>query len=394
MRNILNRLLVVCALLSVGGTATAQYVELVSRKLYFDLDKLWNYNLYERSRWGGGLKFTPRDGIDITGYVGYGVRDQQWKGGLGFAAKLPWSHRQGVVYLNVGRDYFAAASRQMKAVNLTDVSGLSAFMSRRMSDRLYVRAGYRWKNAAMSYTVDGMLFDGGRLFADRRLLYKIDGDDVMPENGGEVRLVASHRCGLSAELTGSYLVSPDRMTLRLLTQYDKSHVLGPFNLITFAQAGITSPNAPYIYMFDLGGTYGAPIHFRNALLTAEPNEFTANYFAFTSLRLAMRKPLYKVYSQFFAVGSNPLPQVGLNAAWGDLWSHESDLGSFPPAGYVYQDGVTMQSPSHGVLEVLVGIDGLIKWGLVDYGATITYRVPLSESDVSRWLLLLSANINI
>lgn len=394
MRNILNRLLFVCALLSVGSSATAQYVELVSRKLYFDLDKLWNYNLYEHSRWGTGFKYTPRQGIDITGCVGYGVRDQQWKGGLGFAAKLPWSRRQGVVYLNVGRDYFAAASRQMNAVNLTDVSGLSALMSRRMSDRRYVSAGYRWKTAAMSYIVDGVVFQGGRLFADRRLLYKIDGDEVRPENGGEVRLSASHRCGLSAKLTGSYLASPDRMTLQLLTQYDKSHTLGVFNLHTFAQAGITLPNAPYIYMFDLGGTYGAPLHFRNALLTAEPNEFTASYFAFTSVRLMLRKPLYNVYSRLFAVGSNPRPLVGFNAAWGDLWSHDTDGGTYPPAGFVCQDGVTIQSPSHGVLEALVGIDGLIKWGVVDYGATLVYRVPLSESDVSRWLLLLSASINI
>lgn len=390
----INRLVVALALLSVGGNAAAQYIPLVDNKLYFDFDRLWGYNLYEHSRWGGGLKYTPNKSIDLTGYVGYGVRDQQWKGGLGFAARLPWSKRQGTVYLNGGRDYFAAASRQMQAVSLTDFSGLSAFMSRRMSDRLFAQAGYRWRSSAWSYGVEGTVFAGGRLFNDYSLLYKVDGDGVAAEDGGEVRFTVGHRCGVSAELLGAYTTPPDRMTQRLLVQYDKSHPVGPFDLHTFLQTGITTPDAPYIYMFDLGGTYGAPVHFRNALLTAEPNEFTANYFAFTSLRFMLRKPLYKIYSRTFAVGSNPRPLVGMNAAWGDVWGPEVSSAVMAPMGYVDVDGMTLMPPNHGVVEALVGIDGLIKWGIVDYGTTVAWRAPLQSADESRWVLLLSANITI
>ncbi len=92
------RHLLLTVLLLPSTVAWGQYIPLYTSQngasLQFNLDRLWSYNLYEHSRWGGGLKWTlaPRrvDGplISFDGYVGYGVLDRQWKGGLGFETQF------------------------------------------------------------------------------------------------------------------------------------------------------------------------------------------------------------------------------------------------------------------------------------------------------------------
>lgn len=379
----LKQWILVVATLTLGTYASAQYVPLYKHdaqkvSLSFDLDRLWTYNLYERSRWGGGLKFSLRDSIDMTGYVGYGVRDQQWKGGVGFSAKLPWSHRAGTVYLGLARDYHAAASRRMQQSNITDLGGMSSFMSMFMDDRRMLTAGYRFYTRRATYIVEGRFFEGYRLYDWYGPIYLVDGASPRRSDGWEVSLTMHRRSGFSAEM----LVAK-RSNWRLLLQYDRRFDVGPLDLYTFAQTGICANHASFYYRFDLGGTYGSPLWFRNSMLTLRPYEYVAHRFAFASLRLQLHKPLFSLWNKTFAIGSNPRPMVGVNGVMGGKYTDDWDPNAEAPAD------LRMTA-----VELMAGVDGIIRWGVADYGVVLGMRPwPLIEGKPLT-VILLMANLAI
>ena len=141
------------------------------------------------------------------------------------------------------------------------------------------------------------------------------GDTIEPETLLEARLVAQSPWGLTAQLQAGVNNPGRRAVTRLLVQYDRQWELNPFELQLFLQGGATGRATPYVRMFDLGGTFGAPFCFRQSLLTARPNEFTANVFAFLSLRFGFGRPLFEGWSRLFQIGTSPRPFIGMNAAW-------------------------------------------------------------------------------
>ena len=158
--------------------------------------------------------------------------------------------------------------------------------------------------------------------------------------------------------------------LRALAQYDRTFQPTEWSdLRLFAQGGWcdgTDHHVPYSRMFDLGGSWGSPFYFGSSLLTARPNEFTANLFALFSLRVSTTQPLWKRWDEVWKVGSNPRPFAGIGAAWGLLWRQNGD-------GRCRQ-GIDMQAPNRGLGEAVAGINGLMRWGLVDLGVALAYRI--------------------
>lgn len=377
----LKRWIFAAAVLALGGGAAAQYVPLYENpatrtSLSFDLDGLLAYNLYERSRWGAGFKFTLRDSLEFTGYVGYGVRDQQWKGGGAAAYKIPFSRRGGTFTIAFARDYFAAASRQMKQTSITDISGLSHFMTQLMDDRMGVSAGYLFSTRRATYMVSTAFFEGRYLYQHMTPLYLVDGATPERRSGMEVCLTMHRKSGFSAEM----LVA-DHRNWRLLMQYDHQFGLGPLYLSTFAQMGLAFLYADVYYKFDLGGTYGSPLWFRNSMLTVRPYEHIVPAFVFSSLRLQTKRPLFRLWSSTFAVGSNPRPMVGVSGAWGGRYrTNDSESDSEPSFVDV------------GAVEVMAAVDGIIRWGVADYGALFALRPwPLVDGS-PRTVLLLTASL--
>lgn len=370
------------AMLALGGFTAAQELSLYNNplrrvSLKFDMDRLWNYNLYERSRWGAGLRLSIHDSVDIDGWVAYGVRDRQWKGGGGVSWKVPFSHRVGTLFLNVGRDYFPAASRRMKLSNITDISGLSGFMAQLMGDRTGVSAGYLFATRRATYIVEGSAFECYLLYDwGQRPLYLVDGDEPMRRDGYEVSVAMHRKSGFSA-----VLLLANNFTRRLLAQYDHRFGLGPLDLYTFAQAGICNNYARLYYRFDLGGTYGSPLWFRNSMLTLRPYEYVAHRFVFGSLRLQTHDPLFKLWSRTFAVGTNPRPIVGVNAVAGGKYYDDMEPGMPAPADR------TMEA-----VEVMAGVDGLIRWGIADYGVAFAFRPWPLEDGAMRTVLLFTAGL--
>ena len=172
---------------------------------------------------------------------------------------------------------------------------------------------------------------------------------------------------------------------QLLAEYDITLHNSLFETRCYLQAGITPPNTPYIYMFDLGGTSGSFLYFRNSLLTVLPCEYSANSFVMASLRIKADQPLFSTWNSLFVVGSNPKPFVGVNAAWGHIWGQDAD-------GRIHYENLDLRSPSDGFAELVVGVDGLLRWGVVDNGIAFAVRLHPWETK-PLWAVLLTAELN-
>ncbi|MCR5038671.1 MAG: hypothetical protein K6A94_04980 [Bacteroidales bacterium] len=379
-------------ILVVGFVSPAQRLHLPfsgsndGSNLSFNLDRLWAYNLYEHSRWGVGFDynhpFSNSNSIELSGYVGYGVQDRQFKGGLG----VVYETKRNAYYLKASRDYSAAANRRMEATQLQDISNLSGFMSSRMSDNISVILGYQRKWGSTSLIADANLFYGGRLFDGSGLLYRCNGDVITPENGLELKILFSYKKNLKTKVVVGHTWPSGKPIASLLMQYSRSLSSEHFRTDFFVQGGITPRDVPYIRMFDLGGTFGAPVWFRNVLQTIQPYEYTANAFVLLSLRSGFKEPIFDIYSNLLVLGSRPRPFVGLSAAWGHLWGQDA-------TGFLYYEGLNLIAPSEGLLEATAGIDGLVRWGAVDYGvATSVGLIP--RRSTTRWAILLTAEFSL
>lgn len=371
----MKRTLAILLYLSATLVASGQYLRLAgdpsSTALYFDPIRIWNYNLYEHSRWGGGLLLSTHpkrfifSRLDAGAYIGYGTYDKQWKFGLGLDEYMRNSAHHSVHYQRAMCDYTAAGSRHI-ANPWNDSQLLGAFMARRMTREHSFTLGHRWNTDSWYFAVELTLGERGWLFDDKRLIY-IDRESVGFESFGRLRLLLRHRCGFSTQLD-----LMNNHTVRLLADYRHDFPISLLNLQLYTQGGFTPKNAEYVDMFDLGGTWGSPLYLNNSLTTALPNEFTANAFTLLSMRLQTAKPLYQVYSTLFSIGSNPYPFVGLTAAWGIIWEQDAD-GQRPWLNSY------LQAPYQGILEPSIGINGIIRWGVADWGIALTYRLTPSSA---------------
>lgn len=365
--------------------------------LYLNPARVWNYNHYEHSRWGVGLtlELQPRQadgtrtGFDAS--VGYGLLDRQWKFGLTYRTAFGRSRSGLTQYIHLGRDYRPAGSRRLSTAPLGGLSMLAGFMSYRMVDMYVATWGYGWQADGTKHQVDGSFGMGARLFDNQRLLYRSQGDTLRKENQFVLRWLMRLPAGLATQVeAGAVLSDRTAVVARLLVQYRRTVSLQPFDLRIHAQTGATLPRTPYTYMFDLGGTWGTSLYV-DGLATLHPNEFTSNLFAFANLRLQTQSALYSYYNEWLNVGGNPRPFVQLNALWGMLWGQDAD-------GRLAWEGLDLQAPCMGLLEPTVGIDGLLRWGAVDWGVALACRLAPTQA-CYRWLqsrdnlmLLITASI--
>ncbi len=384
-----RRLLFILSLLFLGQSLCGQGIPLYRNGsgggLSLDPDYIWRYNLYEHSRWGLGLTYSSDSDQSwhATANAGYGVHDKQLKWGVG-ASRLVDARHGGRLYLMATREYAAAGNRQMQWASLTDLGGLASFMSLRMSDQLSATGGYLWYGkGCSSYAVDLRIFRGGRLFDNYGLLYRKDGDTIAPENGLELRL-SCHLGGFIGNATIGRTWPAQKTIAQLIVEYNKTFRFSHITLYLHTQAGITPPNTPFIYMFNLGGSLGSPLYFRNSLLTVRPCEYTANAFAIGSLRLGLTKPPFNLWNQLLEIGMYPRPFVGITGAWGMMWGQADD-------GTLTYEGLDLQAPNHAVAEAIVGIDGILRWGYVDYGTALAVSLL---PDRSRTAILLTAELKL
>lgn len=379
------------------AVAWGQMVQLwgdsTGRSIGLDLDRVWNYNLYEHSRWGlGGAVNIPlhRGGyerLSVAAYGGYGVQDRVWKYGVSSGVKLAHNGCADSVWGAFWHDYEAAGSRQMTSQMLTHLQGMSSFMSRRMSELTVATVGgsHHWDGLRLE--VEGRLYSGGRLFDGERLRYRRKRDAMASERGAEVVLRARGVAHWAADLTLGGQWPQEKLVARLLAQYSNEWLLSPVSVSLFCQSGLTPMQTPYTRMFDLGGSYGGWICFDHTLLTVRPSELTANAFGLVCLQAKIDRAIVERWSRLFQIGYHIKPFVGLNGAWGTLWGCDRE-------GVLDYEGLTLRAPIRGVAEAVVGADGLIRFGVVDWGAAVACRLTPVDDESNRLpiSLLLTAKL--
>ena len=368
-------LLILLAVVS-AGSGHCQYLQLVGdtarTALLLDVGRVWNYNLYEHTRWGGGLLLTTHpqylifSQLDAECYLGYGIFDEQWKYGVALAEHVRGSSHNSVFYQRAQKDYFAAANRHIDNP-WSGTALLGGFMSRRMVETHGVTLGYRLDINRWRWAAEISFGERGQLFDEYHLLYA-NQTPIDLERFGCLRLLLRHSCGFSTQL--EYF--SDWKTLRLLADYRRSISLSYLGLDIYAQGGASPRHNGYIDMFDLGGIYSAPLYLEQGFSTVRPNEFTANTFMLLNLRMRTAKPLYSIYSSLFNLGSNPTPFIGFKSVWGMMWDQDAN-GQRPWLTS------SLQAPYKGLFEASLGVIGIIRWGAVDWGAAVAYRITPSSA---------------
>ena len=370
-------LLVLTSYFLLHNPASAQHVHLFGNEsrsaMYFNLDRLWSYNLYEESTWGGGLHFvifTPftfatRREYNI--YANYSSGIHQWKYGMGVAYSIRRSQNDGTFYISGAHDYYTAASRSLDDASRCDLGSTSTFMTQRMMEQYAFTAGYSFKILDATLSFDGRWFKGWRLFDADSMYYRTEGSGAVREDGQEYRVRLDVPFGIIVQFQGGTIGAERRQFARLLGQFGHTVELGNMDLDLYLQGGIASVGAPYAYHFDLGGTFGGPVCFNSSLLMAFPNEFTAREYAIVNVRLHPVRPIFKLYSRLFSIGFKPTPYVGVSAMWGDLYGQDEN-------GQAVIDGIPLQAPHRGLYEPVVGIDDVFCWGSLHWCVAAAYRV--------------------
>lgn len=352
------------------------------------MDRLFNYNLYEHTRWGAGLRYiysfdrTPAGRqlwADI--YGAYGVNDKRFKFGTAISFKAG-GPRQTRVGLNFVDDIEQAASRQLESYTLTNLSANSSYMAIRFShiQRLALTTESHLAprfnaSASLRYSREEYLFKQMSMVFPQQQ----SGSHEPQRHFAELSVLLNYnnRAKLSI-LTGitNLPYSPNggnTLFLRAIAQYN--YVINFANLLDFSiygQAGVSTTRTPYSRMFDLGGTYGSSFYFSNAFLTLQPAELAANNYLQLCLRLSTSKPLWNLDGY-----SKPKLYFQANTCWGMLWdgSRLSDA--------TYSDGLTLYAPDKGLMELSGGVTNLLCFNGIYIGFAAAYQIAPSMAGYYR-----------
>ena len=401
--------------------------------LYLDFDRLYNFNMYERSRIELGLVWvSPSETaaqqrkafgqLTLLPYIAYGTADHGWKYGLGAMLRLPVKHNVRLC-LWASNDLERAASRrlnsyQMLVPSMNDGIVTSRFVGVKGGSMDVMFTPRQWWEVLLGvrhtwedyrFDASGYFYptrDGGqqtppRMFTElrTRVEWKTTPDGkggvTLMLRGGRVQIEndnnnlgatansqfstvqQSSAKGKSQDLhyaetqnrLGEILNSQLKYYWQALAQYNAD--LGKTGLHLYAQTGFASQEAPYSRMFDLSGTAYSLYFFKNSLLTVRPNTFTTNLFAHVCLNYTAPLPLWELS------WSAPHPFLQVNALWGHLLGQDEN-------GQRLWDGLPLQAPNKGLLEPATGFDRLVHWGLLDIGFGVAYQIcPLSAAYINK-----------
>ncbi len=394
----MNKKLTICILLGFAafmGHCNAQSIRLTSYRsqtnVTLDLNRAYNYNIYERNRWGMGidliqpLKYDKRYGrlfqnsFVASAYFGYGTGDHAWKYGGAVGLGFPRSvFRQiSVCYQH---DLLRVGSHSFEEYNIFNTIANSSYFSSRFSgvDRIGVVAqidipgpglifvDYNHSRERYLFDAKGPLYPA--LYEEDRMPY-----DIFNEVGIDLYWGEHWKFGVLADIWhfDDSAIEHDPLLqlhyLRFLAQYsnkiDFKDNHGQLSL--FAQGGVISRDyAPLSRRFDLGGTGGGSYYFYNTFLTVRPNTFLADLFTLASIRYTTGWSIWKT------VVSEPHPFVQLNAMWGMQYGKSWSRNTY----YVNNTEMMFNAPLDGLLEPCVGIDGLLHWGVLDLGVAAAYQM--------------------
>ncbi len=362
-----------------------------------DLNRVYNYNCYERNRWGLGLdllqplRYDSRYGRSFQNlftasvYGAYGTGDKAWKYGTALGLAFPRAVFRSVA-LRYQHDLLRVGSHGFEGYKVFNTSDNSSYFSSRFCAGDFAGAllqlditGPGFLMVEYSLSRERYLFD-----ASGPLFPSICDDDAKPylyynEVGFDLFWGEHWKLGVLANIVPSDddatphadngLFAPDYV--RLLAQYSNKIKLknNHGQLSLFAQGGIVTEGAPVSRRFDLGGTGGGKYYFNNTFLTVRPNTFMAEIFSLASIRYTTGKGLWK--NNF----SEPHPFVQLNAMWGVHHGENHTIGTLDVNG----TPMVFTAPSQGLMEPCIGIDKLLRWGMLDMGVAAACQLTPKNS---------------
>ena len=362
--------------------------------LYLNADRLYNFNMYERSRFELGLMWvSPNETAArqrkvfgqwrLSPYIAYGTGDHSWKYGLGTMLRLPGQHNVRLS-LWAYNDLERAASRRLNSYRMLMPSMNDGIVSsrfvgvkggsmdvmftprRRWDVQLGIRQtweDYRFDDLGYFYpTHDGRHQVTPNMFTE--LHTRVDWKTTADGKGGVTLQLRGGRVQIENEKLKieDYLgvaANSQFYYWQALAQYNSD--LGNTGLHIFSQLGFASQEAPYSRMFDLSGTAYAMYFFKQSFLTVRPNKFTANAFVHLCLNYTAPLPLWELS------WSSPHPFLQVNAMWGHLLGQDNN-------GQRVWDGLMLQALNKGLIEPATGFDRLVHWGLMDIGFGVAYQI--------------------
>lgn len=410
MRNILTICLLILFAVS-SGTGNAQSLRLSRYKsktnVSVDLNRVYNYNIYEHNRWGIGLDLTTplkydsrygtlfQNSFMASAYVGYGTGDNAWKYGGVVALDFPRStlKRISAIYQH---DLLRVGSHSFDEYNILNTTDNSSYFTSHYcgTDRISAVAMIDLPGPSLMW-LEYYHSRERYLFTASNLLYpsKFVGDTMPYETFNEVGVDLYWgkywKFGVLADVWRRYDQTLDRYDppgiryIRFLSQYSRKKDLKDNHgqLSIFAQGGfVLLDNVPVSRRFDLSGTGGSNYYFNNTFLTVRPNTFMADAFTMASIRYTIGKSLWK------ASLSEPHPFVQLNAMWGILygkWVTDGtgiyNLLTGKPTEHGTSYAIALTAPFKGLLEPTVGIDKLLRWDIFDLGVAFAYQLTPKNS---------------
>lgn len=358
-----------------------------------DINSLYNHNDYEGTRLGlGGEYFYYLNNHNVKlsagGYLAYGFRDGGWKYGISMAAASLENHRPAL-RLFADNDVAPFAPSSLTAYNLLDISNNANYCYELMTRVRRVGAKFSWRQSRhldLSLTArcseESCLFDSLHRAAVLPLVRYTEGVvgvswqsgvkkmALAGEGSGRYSLSQSpSRASVAIEVVMGVASDADMPYIRALLQYDHNIRIPRYgDLILMARTGYASHSAPCGRMFSLGGTGTSRYYYRNSLLTLMPNRFAAHAFGQVGVCYIFEKPLWNVQLVRNVLASRPFPFVQVNALAGTFVGADG-----MPAPYNTLSTTTigtLEAPVLGIVEPAVGLDGLLRWKIVDAGAVI------------------------
>ena len=374
----------------LAATCQAQQIHLWQNRkgvaVAANADRLWQYNRYEHSRWGLGLTATyaPPDKSRTTHQVdawgGWGVEDKQLKGGLCYSLHTKRSANTTDISLAIADDVFPSGGLTLA----THAEGFNAVVSNLgrslMTHQQKAEAALAIKHARTTYGLSATLFSEQRLYDSIGLLY---GQGARHYRGLDLTATVAWPQGLEATIALTLADHAATTAIKGLLQYHKQLQRRLLTTRIAAHAGACSPNVWQHRRFCLGGSNGMLLASDQAMATVWPDEFWADAFALCMVRVQTTSPLFSLYNANVMIGLVPTPFATLKAMWGTLWNAT-------PGGHIVDDGIDMQAPYNGLIEVGMGIDGLLRWGFSDWGVGVAMR--LAPRSASYFKAELSANM--
>ncbi len=382
--------------------AVAQTFRLNSWKyltdISLDLSQLATGNLYEGERFGLGFVITtplkynierPRDkqnSLQFTVYGAYGLEDEQWKGGGSVALLLPYNRLRSIGCA-VSHDVERAANRQLATYSFLSLINQSSYIASRYVGVNRLSLGInRYLVGSWDLALHLRLSREDYRFNHRGMIYPRFGDPTMPyQHYTEGQFTARQRRGFTLQTRIGEAASrtmESRLYASVIAQYAKSLKLSnrrADRVSLFAQAGYATDNAPYSRLFDLGGSAGSTLYFRNSIVSVRPNAFVANRYAMISVNYLWGKPLWD------ASFSQPRPFVQLSGMWGSLAGTdadgvrhyslllEKDRAPLNAETLEREQILPLEAPDKGLMEVVVGIERLLRWSNLELGAACAYQ---------------------